>query len=396
MLKEKSKEPVCPVYKKCGGCQLQNLSYDRQLQFKQVKAIKLLGKFCHVNEIFGMNEPYHYRNKVQAAFGYDRRKNLVCGVYQSSTHKIVENKGCLTEDKRADEIIAVIKKLVKSFGLKPFDETTMTGYIRHVLIKRAFKTGEIMVVLVVGYEDFPKKRSFINAILKHCPDVTTIVENINTSFGSMVLSDKTNVLYGPGKIEEELMGKRFRISPEAFYQINPVMTEVLYKKALQFLDLKGTETVIDAYCGTGTIGILAADKAKRVLGVELNKDAVSDAKENAKLNNTENIEFICADAGEYMEALAEEKYPIDAVMMDPPRKGSSKKFLNSLCLLSPKKIVYISCNPETQARDLEFLTKRGYIVKKIQPVDMFPHTNHIESIVCLTRRLDNELRKRTN
>lgn len=376
----------CPVYKKCGGCQLQNLTYDRQKSFKQVKVIRLLGQFCHVNEIIGMDEPYYYRNKVQAAFGKDRSGKTVCGIYQSSTHRIVENPDCLIQDETANKIIAVIKKLLKSFNLKPFDEVTMKGYLRHVLIKRGFKSGEVMVVLVTGYEDFPERRSFVNAIIKRCPEVTTIIENINNKYGNLVLGDKSVVLYGSGKITEELLGFKFQISPSAFYQINPIMTEVLYKKAISFLSLSGTETIIDAYCGTGTIGMIASPYAKEVIGVELNTDATRDALENAKLNDIKNISFINADAGEYMEALSKDGKKIDAVIMDPPRTGSDKKFLSSLCSLSPQKIVYISCNPETQRRDLLFLTRKGYLVKKIQPVDMFPHTNHVETIVYLTKK----------
>lgn len=376
----------CPVYKKCGGCQLQNLPYDRQKSYKQVKVIRLLGEFCHVNEIIGMKEPYYYRNKVQAAFGKDRNGKTICGIYQSSTHRIVENPDCLIQDKTANHIISVIKTLLKSFKLKPFDEITMKGYLRHVLIKRGFKSGEVMVVLVVGYEDFPERRSFINALIKKCPEITTIIENINTGFGSLVLGNKNVVLYGDGKITEELLGFNFKISPSAFYQINPVMTEVLYKKAISFLNLTGKETVIDAYCGTGTIGIIASKYAKEVIGVELNSDAITDALENAKLNNIENINFVNADAGEFMEDLSKSKKKIDAVIMDPPRTGSDRKFLSSLCKLSPDKIVYISCNPETQARDLKFLRGKGYLVSKIQPVDMFPHTNHVECVVELHKR----------
>ncbi len=386
MERQTKKEERCPVYKKCGGCQLQNLPYDRQLSYKQVKVIRLLGKFNHVNEIIGMENPYNYRNKVQSAFGTDKKGNIICGVYQSSTHRIIENSGCILEDKVAFEIISVIKKLLKSFNLKPFNDTTMKGFLRHVLIKHAVKTGEIMLVLVTGYEDFPEKRSFVNAIIKRLPGVTTIVQNINNSHGSLVLGEKNITLYGSGKIEEELMGFRFRISPAAFYQVNPVMTEVLYSKAIDFLDLKGKETVIDAYCGTGTIGIIASKNAGRVIGVELNPDAVEDAKENANLNDIKNIDFVCDDAGEYFERIAKEKKKPDAVIMDPPRTGSSKQFLNSLIRLAPKKVVYISCNPETQQRDLDYLTKKGYLVKKIQPVDMFPHTSHVETIVCLCKQ----------
>lgn len=376
----------CPYAKLCGGCQLQNLTYEEQLRHKQVKCIRLLGRFCRVREIIGMETPYHYRNKVQAAFATDRRGQIISGVYQSSSHKVVAVEHCMTEDEKADEIIGTVRKLLKSFKLKPYNPDTKQGFLRHVLVKRGFQSGQIMVVLVTGTQEFPKKRSFVNALLKAHPDITTVLQNINPRRTSMVLGEKEEILYGDGKIEETLCGLRFRISAKAFYQINPVQTEVLYKTALDFADLSGAETVIDAYCGTGTIGLFAASLAKQVIGVELNRDAVKDAKENARLNNTQNIRFVCADAGEFMLSAANAGEHADVVLMDPPRAGSDRAFLSSLVTLAPQKIVYISCNPETQQRDLLFLCKNGYAVKKIQPVDMFPHTDHVETVVMLSHK----------
>ncbi len=375
----------CEHYKKCGGCQLQNLPYDRQLSFKQVKVIKLLGKYAHVNEIIGMENPYHYRNKVQAAFKRVGGK-IVSGVYQSSTHNIIPVDSCMIEDKKADEVIVTIRKLLKSFKLKVFNEDTFEGFLRHVLVKRSFSTGELMVVLVTGTLDFPDESKFINALLSRHPEITTIVQNVNNKRTSLVLGDQTKVLYGSGYIEDNLLECKFRISPKAFYQINPTQTEVLYSKALEFAKLTGNETVIDAYCGTGTIGILASKSAKKVIGVELNSDAVKDAKVNAELNGVQNIEFYEADAGKFMVELAPLKQQIDTVIMDPPRAGASLDFLKSLVILKPQNVVYISCNPETQARDLSYLTRKGYRVKKIQPVDMFPHTQHVECVVQLCRQ----------
>ncbi len=377
----------CPHYKKCGGCQLQNLTYDRQLSFKQVKAIKLLGRYHHINEIIGMKHPYHYRNKVQAAFT-TRGGKILSGVYQSSTHNIVPVDSCLIEDQTADEIIVTVRKLLKSFKLKTFDDNTFKGFLRHVLIKRSFSLGQVMVVLVTGSADFPNESKFVNALLSRHKEITTIVQNVNNKRTSLILGEQSRVLYGDGYIEDELMGYRFRISPKAFYQVNPTQTTVLYGKALEFADLNGNETVIDAYCGTGTIGILASSKAKRVIGVELNGDAVKDAKVNAELNGVKNIEFYNADAGDFMTELASIGEKIDLVIMDPPRAGASLEFLRSLITLSPKKVVYISCNPETLARDLSYLTRKGYKARKIQPVDMFPHTEHIECAVLLEQRSD--------
>ncbi|MBR5260923.1 MAG: 23S rRNA (uracil(1939)-C(5))-methyltransferase RlmD [Oscillospiraceae bacterium] len=376
----------CPLYKKCGGCQLQNLSYEEQLSYKQVKVIRLLGQFTHVDEIIGMKNPTHYRNKVQAAFGTDRRGNVISGVYQSSTHKIVPVEKCMIEDEKADEIIGTIRKLMPSFKMKSYDENRGTGLIRHVLIKRGFKSGQIMVVIVTAKPMFPSRRAFVNPLLQRHPEITTVIHNVNDGFTSLVLGKHSEVVYGDGKIEEQLLGCTFRISPSAFYQINPAQTEVLYSKAMEFAELSGKETVIDAYCGTGTIGIIAAKTAGNVIGVELNKDAVRDARENARLNNIENIRFIAADAGEFMVDMAMAGNKADVVIMDPPRAGSDKKFLTSVMTLAPKRIVYVSCNPETLARDLKTLTARGkYIVKKIQPVDMFPHTNHVECVVQLIK-----------
>lgn len=377
---------ACPLYKKCGGCQLQNLKYEEQLSYKQAKVIGLLGSFCHVDEIIGMDNPYHYRNKVQAAFATDKKNNIISGVYQSSTHRVVAVESCLTEDEKADEIIGTVRKLLKSFKLKPYNEDTRQGFLRHVLVKRGFKSGQVMVVLVTGQREFPKKRSFVNALVKNHPEITTVIENYNPKKTSLVLGDKEEILYGNGKIEEQLGEFTFRISAKAFYQINPVQTQVLYEKAIEFADLKGNETVIDAYCGTGTIGIFASGKAKQVIGVELNGDAVKDAKENARLNKVKNIAFYKADAGDFITAIANEGEKADVVIMDPPRNGSDRAFLSSLVSLSPEKIVYISCNPETQKRDIMFLVKNGYKVRKIQPVDMFPHTNHIETVALMSRK----------
>lgn len=374
----------CPHRKKCGGCQLQNMTYERQLSFKQVKVIKLLGRYHRVREIIGMENPYHYRNKVQAAFG-ERGGEIISGVYQSSTHNIVAVDDCLIEDVKADEIIVTIRKLLKSFKLRAFNDVTMKGFLRHVLIKRGFLSGEIMVVLVTSVMDFPKQSQFVNALLGRHPEITTIVQNVNNKRTSLVLGEQSRTLYGSGYIEEELCGFRFRISPKAFYQINPTQTGVLYNTAIDYAEITPQDIVLDAYCGTGTIGIIASKNAKKIIGVELNPDAVNDARTNAEINNIKNIEFICADAGEFMVEAANAGEEIDVVIMDPPRAGASLDFLRSIVTLAPKKVVYISCNPETQARDLSFLTRKGYKVKRIQPVDMFPHTEHVETVALLVK-----------
>lgn len=375
----------CPVYKKCGGCQLQNMDYPAQLEWKQRLCVKLLGGFGQVEKIIGMDNPYHYRNKVQWAFSQDRNKKIISGVYQSSTHRIVPVESCMTEDEKADEIIVSVGKLMKAFKLAVYNEVTGRGFLRHVLVKRGFSTGEIMVVLVTGTPVFTAKNHFIRELLKLHPDITTVVMNVNDKFTSLVLGKNEKTLYGPGYIVDELCGLRFRISAKSFYQINPVQTHVLYNKAMEYAGLTGEETVIDAYCGIGTIGMVAAKHAGNVIGVEVNPDAVKDAISNARLNGMNNIRFYKADAGEFMVAMAEENEKCDVVFMDPPRAGSDENFLKSLCTLAPGRVVYISCNPETLGRDLKYLSSHGYKVKKIQPVDMFPMTNHVETVVLMSR-----------
>ena len=376
----------CPHYKKCGGCQLQNMTYDEQLSFKQAKTIRLLGRFCHIEEIIGMRQPEHYRNKVQAAFGMTRGGKIISGVYQSSSHNIVCVDNCRLEDRKADRIIVTIRKMLGDFKMLPYNEDRKTGFLRHVLVKRGFATGEIMVVLVTSTPVFKNKNAFISKLLEVHPEITTIVQNINNANTSLVLGESEKVLYGKGYITDILCGCKFKISAKSFYQINPTQTEVLYGKAVEFAGLTGKERVLDAYCGTGTIGIVAADRAREVIGVELNEQAVRDAKVNARLNGTENIRFFAADAGRFMVEAARAKESFDLVFMDPPRAGSDLNFLKSLVTLAPERVVYVSCNAQTQARDLAFLCKNGYRVKKIQPVDMFPHTNHTECIVLLIRK----------
>lgn len=376
----------CPLYKKCGGCQLQNLDYPAQLAYKQRLTQNLLGNYAKVEPIVGMKHPYHYRNKVQAAFGRGRGGQIVSGVYQSSTHRIVPVDSCLTEDKTADAIIVDIRKLMKSFKLEPYEEDRGRGWLRHVLVKRGFCSKQIMVVLVTATPVFPARKKFVGALLKLHPQITTILQNVNPYQTSLVLGERENVLYGSGTIEETLCGLRFQISARSFYQINPVQTEVLYTNAIQFAGLAGGETVLDAYCGVGTIGLIASQYAAKVIGVELNKDAVHDAIVNARLNSIKNARFYAGDAGDFMVEMAAAHEKVDVVFMDPPRSGSSETFLSQLAKLAPARIVYISCNPETQARDLKILCGKNYSVKKILPVDMFPHTNHVETVVLMTKR----------
>ena len=375
----------CPVARKCGGCQYQGIVYSEQLKKKQKMVNHLLQKYGKVAPVLGMDDPYYYRNKIHRTFGRDRRGNIISGTYQAGTHQIVPVEECLIEDKKCQEVIHTIQGMLKSFKIKTYDEDTGYGLLRHVLVRRGFHTGEVMVVLVLGSPILPSKNQFVKALRKTHPEITTVVLNVNDKKTSMILGEREILLYGKGYITDTLCGCSFRISPKSFYQVNPIQTEKLYETAVRFAGLTGKEQVIDAYCGTGTIGIVAAKQAGKVLGIELNKDAVRDARANAKANGIKNIEFQQGDAGEVMVAMAERGAKADVVFMDPPRAGSDEKFLSSVRKLAPKKIVYISCNPETLERDLKYLTKYKYEVKKIQPVDMFPFTEHVETVVLLSQ-----------
>ena len=380
----KTNPDACPLAKKCGGCQLQNMNYERQLKWKQARCEILLKKFGKVAKIIGMENPYNYRNKVQAAFGRTKSGKIISGVYQSGSHRIVSVDSCMTEDKIADEIIVDIRNMLPDFKIWTYDEDKRTGFLRHVLVKRGFASGEVMVVLVGASGYFPMKKKFTAALLEKHPEITTVILNINPKDTNLVLGEREEVLHGNGYIEDTLCGCVFRISAKSFYQINPVQTEILYNKAMEFAQLDKNTSVIDAYCGIGTIGLVAAKTAGNVVGVELNPDAVRDAISNCKRNSMSNARFYCADAGDFMQSLAAEGERADVVFMDPPRAGSTRKFIDSVAAMKPERVVYISCNPETLARDLDYFAKKGYKVKKIQPVDMFPQTNHIECVCLLT------------
>lgn len=375
---------ICPVAKKCGGCKWINKPYTEQLQVKEKMFRELMKPFCKPEPVIAMENPKNYRNKVHAVFGEDRKHNIISGIYEAKSHKIVPVDRCLIENEKADEIIVSIRGLLKSFKIRPYNEDTGYGLLRHVLIRTGHVTGQIMVVLVLSSPVMPSKNNFVKALLQLHPEITTIVVNVNNRNTSMILGDKEQVIYGKGYIEDVLCGKTFRISPKSFYQVNPAQTEKLYNKALEYADLKGRETVVDAYCGTGTIGIIASDKAGKVIGVELNGDAVRDARMNAKNNGVGNIQFYQNDAGKFLVEMAEQQAKVDVVLMDPPRAGSNEAFLSSIVRMKPGKVVYVSCNPETLVRDLKYLTKHGYQVKKAVGVDMFPFTESLESVCLLT------------
>ena len=383
--KKKIPGQVCRVEKKCGGCQLLHLTYEEQLKKKQKQVSILMKPYCTVHKIKGMESPLHYRNKVHAVFTHKRDGQIVSGIYEEGTHNVIPVDECLLEDQKADAIIRDIRDLLKSFKIKTYNEDTGYGLFRHVLVRVGHVTRQVMVVLVLGSPILPSKNNFVKALLKLHPEITTIVLNVNDKKTSMVLGDRETVLYGKGYIEDELCGRRFRISPKSFYQINSVQTEKLYAKAMELAGLSGKERVVDAYCGIGTIGLIASAKAKEVIGVELNGDAVKDAVRNAKMNDVTNTRFYENDAGVFMTEMAAAGESADVVFMDPPRAGSDEAFLSSVVTLAPKKIVYISCNPQTQARDVAYLRKHGYQAGGCWPYDLFPMTGHVETVCLLVR-----------
>lgn len=378
----------CPIAKKCGGCQMQGVPYQKQLEKKRADVRACVGD-VKVRPVIGMEDPTHYRNKVHAVFGRDRRGNILSGFYEERSHRIVPVDACMIENETADAIIGTIRTLAKDFKLRIYDEDTGYGLLRHVLVRTGHATGEILVVLVLSSPILPSKNNFVKALRDRHPQITSVVINVNERHTSMVLGERNIVLYGKGYIEDELCGNRYRISPNSFYQVNPVQTRVLYEKAMEYAHLTGKETVIDAYCGIGTIGMTAAAGAKTVIGVELNPSAVKDAVANAKRSGCKNITFYKEDAGDFMKKLAalplKERMHVDVVFMDPPRSGSSPQFLQALAELAPPRIVYLSCNPETLGRDLDALRKRGYVPQECQPVDMFPFTDDIETVCLLGR-----------
>ncbi len=375
----------CPVFKKCGACQMIDTPYESQLRKKHAHVAELLKPYCKVESFIGMESPEHYRCKVHAVFDHDRKGNPVTGIYREGSHEVVPVDSCLLEDQKADAIIASIRGMLKSFKIKTFDEDNGFGLLRHVLIRIGKNTGEIMVVLVTVSPIFPSKNNFVKALLKEHPEITTIVLNVNDKQTSMILGDKEKPIYGPGFIYDICCGMKFKISPKSFYQVNPIQQEVLYNTAIEMAELKGNEVALDCYSGVGTIGLIASPHVKEVISVELNKDAVKDAKINAKINEVKNITFYQNDATVFMEQMADSGDKVDLVFMDPPRSGSTPEFIGAVATLSPAKVVYISCSPDSLANDLKIFEKKGYKAQRAVPVDMFPFTRGIETVVLLTK-----------
>ncbi len=374
----------CIYAKKCHSCQLSNLSYAEQLRHKENICRKFLGRLCRVEAITPSPKTEGYRNKAQ--FVYQREgKRVISGIYKSVTHSVMAADRCAICSDTANALTAALAKLFQSFKIIPYDPYTGKGWLKSVVIREAVATGEVMVVINGADRTFPGKRSFITALQKACPYLTTAVTTVNRDADKLFTGKQSEVLFGKGIITDTLCGERFLLSPSSFYQINHDQTEQLYQKAVDLAGLSGSETVLDAYCGIGTIGIVAARKARLVHAVELNPAAVADAKRNAALNGIENIRFTAADSRDYAKALLQSGTHIDAAFIDPPRAGCTASFLNALARLGPDRIVYISCNPETQARDIRILGRLDYHAEICYPFDMFPHTNHTESVVLLSR-----------
>ena len=420
----------CPVDARCGGCKNLCVPYTKQLIDKQLRIERLFAPLAPdgtISLIKGMKDPYHYRNKVISPFapgkklpprGQGRkaidshnrkaadvrgakggkgkrpqaRYEILTGMYAAGSHELVPTDKCLIENETAKKVVLAVRDIMRKHDVAPYREDTGTGFMRHVVVRVGHTSGEVLVTLVTNSDDFPSSKSFCRELIRLCPAVTTVVQNVNERQTNVILGDKERVLYGPGFILDELCGLSFRISSKSFYQVNATQTEVLYRAAMDLAGFDGTQVAIDAYCGTGTIGLVAAKSgAARVIGV----DSVESAIRDARHNGVENAEFVAGDATDFMCELAKEgvlgaESPEEGaqagglvVLMDPPRAGSTEEFLRAAAALAPERIVYISCNPETQARDVEFLDSIGYAVVAVQPVDMFPHTDHIECIVAL-------------
>ncbi len=379
-------KPQCPVATACGGCCFQNLNYSKQLAFKKRKVEDAFYKIGHLQvkaeDTIGMENPYFYRNKIQMPLGLNQKKEIISGFYRTNSHEIIPINKCYIEDSRATKIVDTLKILMKKHKISPYDEETRSGIIRHCLIRTSKYYPQIMLVLVTNADSFPGRGNLVKDLHKACPEITTIVQNINKRDTNVIIGEKEKILLGKGFILDELCGVKFQISSKSFYQVNPTQTEKLYRLAIEKANLTGKELVLDAYCGIGTIGLIAARNAEHVIGVEIIKEAIKDAKNNARLNGITNAEYFAEDSSKFIMELEEKHQKPDVVFVDPPRKGLDKSFLDSLLKLKPKKIIYVSCDPSTLARDAAYLSKL-YKIDSLTPVDMFPMTFHVETIASL-------------
>jgi 23S rRNA (uracil1939-C5)-methyltransferase len=383
-------EPPCPVYKQCGGCQLQHLSYDGQLRAKQkhVKEVMArIGKLENVivHPVIGMKDPWRYRNKAQVPVG-EREGGLVAGFYQERSHEIIDMDACLIQQEMNDAVVRTVKKICEKYRIPAYNEVTHKGVLRHIMARYGAATQEVMVVLITRTAELPHKKKIVQEIIESVPNVKSIIQNINPKRTNVIMGDETKVLWGAEYIYDYIGDIKFAISARSFYQVNPEQTKVLYEKALAYAQLTGEETVIDAYCGIGTISLFLAKKAKKVYGVEVVPEAIEDAKRNAALNSITNVEFAVGEAEAVIPKWYEQGIRADCIVVDPPRKGCDETLLQTIIAMKPKRVVYVSCNPATLARDLRILEDGGYQTIEVQPVDMFPHTAHVECVSQIVLR----------
>ncbi|ABS73098.1 23S rRNA (uracil(1939)-C(5))-methyltransferase RlmD [Bacillus velezensis] len=388
-LKEESPhrtDAPCPIYKQCGGCQLQHMTYEGQLLFKQKQVKDVLERIGKLNlskvivhPTLGMEDPWNYRNKAQVPVG-EREGGLVAGFYQQRSHDIIDMSACLIQQSKNDEAVQAVKDICTSYGVKAYNEERHKGWLRHIMVRYGVVTGEMMIVFITRTSDFPHKAKIIEDITAQFPHVKSIVQNINPNKTNVIFGNETNVIWGEEYIYDLIGDVKFAISARSFYQVNPEQTKVLYDKALEYAELQGEETVIDAYCGIGTISLFLAKQAKKVYGVEIVPEAIEDAKRNAELNGITNAEFAVGEAETVIPKWYKEGITADTLVVDPPRKGCDEALLRTIIDMKPKRVVYVSCNPGTLARDLRMLEDGGYQTLEVQPVDMFPHTNHVEVV----------------
>ena len=375
--------------RQCGGCQIQELDYQKQLDVKtnEVKqVISRIGKLDDVviHDTLGMEHPFRYRNKAQ--FPIQKKDNMpVIGFYKKKSHDLISTDECIIQHEVNDKIIKIIKTYIRAYNVSIYDEKTHKGLLRHLVTKVGFTTGEVMIVLVANGKKLPYLKELASVLKENIPGFKTLVVNVNTQKTNVILGKENIVAYGDGMIRDYIGELVFEISPLSFFQVNPLQTEVLYNKALEYANLGENDTVFDIYCGIGTISLFLAQKAKKVYGIEIVEDAIKDAKRNAKINNMDNVEFYVGKAEEVVPKMYQEGKRANVVVVDPPRKGCDEKVLDTIISMQPDRVVYVSCNPSTLARDLAYLNERGYKCHEIQPVDMFPHSVHVENVAWLSK-----------
>lgn len=382
-------ELMCPVYKQCGGCQLQHLSYEGQLKAKRQQvwdALTRIGHLTGVNVLPTLEapNPWNYRNKMQVPCMGTPQKQYI-GCFALNTHKVIDVENCFIQKEKNNAIVAVVRAWMKKYKIAPYDEDKGTGIVRHIMGRVGAKTGELMVCLVTATDNVPHFKDLSKMLKEALPELKSVVQNVNKRHTNVILGNKTQVVYGKETITDKIGNLTFNISAQSFFQVNSEQAERLYGKALEYAALTGKETVADVYCGTGTISLFLAQKAKHVFGIEIVPPAIRDAKANARNNGIKNATFILGDAAQKMPELVDEGVKLDVVVVDPPRAGCEPRVLDAIAKVKPKRVVYVSCNPATLARDLEYMTHKGYKVDKVQPVDMFPQSFHIEDVALLVR-----------